>query len=113
MVDGQIAHGLEHVAQLSLERELDQRGRLQPEERVLDHVFGAGMAAGDTSGDLHHHRAVVDEGLQGSGGGVTGGKAVNSSLFWHWIHLCASGGAFFDLGVRRWHKLVRTMRTVK
>ncbi|MNG28956.1 hypothetical protein D3C84_1143070 [compost metagenome] len=89
MVDGQVTHGLEHVAELGLEGQLEQRGRLQPEKGVLHHVFGAVVTAGDTCGDLHHHGSVIDEGLQRRGVGMTGGKAVNRSLFWHWIHLCA------------------------
>jgi hypothetical protein len=37
---------------------------LQPEERILHHVFGAGSAAGNAGGDLDQNHSVVDEGLK-------------------------------------------------
>ncbi len=64
VVDGQVAHDLEQIAQLRLERRGDLRGGAEPEKGVLHHIFGARPAAGDAGSDLDQDAAVVDEGLQ-------------------------------------------------
>ncbi|MNR36136.1 hypothetical protein D3C85_1540310 [compost metagenome] len=64
MIDRQVAHDLEQVAELRLERRGDLRGGAEPEEGILHHIFGARAAAGDAGSDLDQNAAVVDEGLQ-------------------------------------------------
>jgi hypothetical protein len=49
---------------LRLEGRGDLGRRLQPEKRILDHVFRAGAATGDTRCDLDQDHPVVDEGLE-------------------------------------------------
>ncbi len=64
VVNRQVAHNLEQVAELRLERRGDLRGGVEPEKSILHHIFGARAAAGDAGGDLDQDAAIVDEGLQ-------------------------------------------------
>lgn len=64
MVDRQVAHDLEQVAQLRLERRGYLRSGAEPEEGVLHHIFGTRAAAGNARCNLDQNAAVVYEGLQ-------------------------------------------------
>ena len=64
VVDRQVAHDLEQVAELSLERRRDLRRRLQPEERILHHVFSTRPAAGNAGCNLDQNQSIVDECLK-------------------------------------------------
>ncbi|MNC65305.1 hypothetical protein D3C75_1155820 [compost metagenome] len=64
VVDGQVAHDLEQVTQLGLERGGDLRRGAEPKKSVLHHIFSAGATASDARGDLHQNAAVVDKRLE-------------------------------------------------
>ncbi len=64
VIDRQVAHDLEQIAELCLERGGDLGRRLQPEKRVLHHIFGTGSAAGNACRDLDQDQSVVHECLE-------------------------------------------------
>ncbi len=64
VVDRQVAHDLEQIAELRLERGGDLRRRLQPEKSVLYHIFRAGPATGNARRDLDQDQSVIDERLE-------------------------------------------------
>lgn len=88
VIDGQVADDLEQVAELCLERRSDLRRRLEPEERILDHIFGSRAATGNAGGDLHQDRTVIDECLE-----ERGIASAGRQLFRHGNHLAAEGAA--------------------
>lgn len=64
VIDGQVAHDLEQIAELGLERGRDLRCGTEPEEGILHHILGARPTARDTGGNLDEDAAIVDERLE-------------------------------------------------